>query len=222
MSLPKGSKEYKESWDQFFETVNKPGCCPFCQGSRIYWNGYRERSASVLDGDKVVYLSDVLCRRVKCANRQCKKSWTLRPPGLMPGRHYQMGVVANAARHFLFDPHSTLTSVADAHQCCRRTLGRWLHWVAGIAKPSALICRLRRLGALSRPEVFARRDTSRAMGTRSRKIFERTARVFGLLEALGRAHGYEQSPFARMIESILSGRGRVTPYRFPAIPELAR
>jgi hypothetical protein len=60
------------------------------------------------------------------------------------------------------------------------------------------------------------------MGTRSRKIFERTARVFCLLEALGRAYGYEKSPLARLIEEILSGRNRVTPYRFPAIPELAR
>ena len=222
MSVHKGSAELKKAWEQFFETVDKPCSCPFCQGQRIYWNGYRERSASVLEGEKVVYLSDVLCRRVKCANRQCKKSWTLRPPGLMPGRHYQMGVVANAARHFLFDPHSTLTSVADAHQCCRRTLGRWLHWVAGIAKPSALIRRLRRLGALSRPEVFAVRDTSRAMGTRSRKIFERTARVFSLLEALGKACGYKEAPFGGMIEEIFSGRDRVTPYRFPAIPELAR
>jgi hypothetical protein len=97
-----------------------------------------------------------------------------------------------------------------------------LHWVAGIAKPFALIHRLRRLGDLSGKEVFAVRDNSRAAGTRSKKIFERTARVFGLLEALGRAYGYEQSPFARMIERILSGRDRVTPYRFPAIPELAR
>lgn len=176
----------------------------------------------MLKGERVVYLSDAGCRRVKCANQQCKKSWTLRPPGLMPGRHYQLCVVASAARAFLFEPHSTLTSVVAAHPCCRRTVGRWLHWLAGIAKPSSLIRRLRRLGALSRPQVFARRDTSRAMGTRSRKVFERTARVFGLLEALGRAYGYEQSPFARMIESILSGRGRVTPYRFPAIPELAR
>lgn len=222
MSLHKGSEEYKESWDCFFETVDKPCCCPFCQGRRIYWNGHRERSSSVMEGDRVVYLSDVLCRRVKCANRQCKKSWTLRPPGLMPRRHYQPCVVASAVRQFLFQSHSTLTSVAAAHQCCRRTLDRWLHWVAGIAKPSALIRRLRRLCDLSVTEVFAVRDNGRARGTRSRKIFERTARVFGLLEALGRAYGYEQSPFARMIERILSGRGRGTPYRFPALPELAR
>ena len=104
MSVHKGSEELKKAWDQFSQTVEKPCCCPFCQGRRIYWNGYRERSASVLDGDRVVYLSEVVCRRVKCADRQCKRSWTLRPPGLMPDRHYQMCVVASAARRFLFDP----------------------------------------------------------------------------------------------------------------------
>jgi hypothetical protein len=59
------------------------------------------------------------------------------------------------------------------------------------------------------------------MDMRSRKIFERTARVFGLLEALGKACGYKEAPFGGMIEEILCARERVTPYRFPAIPELA-
>jgi hypothetical protein len=137
MSVHKGSEELKKAWDQFSQTVEKPCSCPFCQGRRIYWNGYRERSASVLEGGRVVYLSEVVCRRVKCAARQCKKSLTLRPPGLMPDRYYQMCVVASAARRFLFDPNSTLSSVAAAYQCCRRTVGRWLRWLAGIAKPSS-------------------------------------------------------------------------------------
>jgi hypothetical protein len=219
MSVHKGSEELNKAWDQFFETVDKPCCCPFCQGRRIYWNGYRERSASVLDGDRVVYLSEVVCRRVKCANRQCKKSWTLRPPGLMPDRHYQMCVVASAARRFLFDPHSTLSSVAAAHQCCRRTVGRWLRWLAGIAKRSALI---RRLGGIPGTAVFAARDNKRGIGTPARKVFERAARVFCLLEAFGKAYGYKDSPFGGMIEEILSGGDRVATYRFPSIPELAR
>lgn len=219
MSLHKGSKEYKESWDYFFESVDKPCCCPFCQGRRIYWNGYRERSASVLEGNRVVYLSEVVCRRVKCADRQCKKSWTLRAPGLMPRRHYQLCVVASAARQFLFDPQSTLTSVAAAHQCCRRTLGRWLRWLAGIAKPSALI---RRLGAIPGTAVFAARDNNWGIGTPARKVFERAGRVFCLLEALGRSYGYKDAPFGGMIEEILSDGDRVATYRFPAIPELAR
>jgi hypothetical protein len=170
MSVHKGSEELKKAWDQFSQTVEKPCSCPFCQGRRIYWNGYRERSASVIEGGRVVYLSEVVCRRVKCADRQCKKSWTLRPPGLMPDRHYQMCVVASAARRFLFDPHSTLSSVAAAYQCCRRTVGRWLRWLAGIAKPSALI---RRLGGIPSTAVFAARDNKRGIGTPARKVFER-------------------------------------------------
>lgn len=219
MSLHKGSEEFKKAWDRFFETVDKPCCCPFCQSRRIYWNGYRERSASVLEGDRVIYLNEVLCRRVKCANRQCKKSWTLRPPGLIPRRHYQLCVVGSAVRQFLFQPHSTLTSAAAAHQCCRRTLGRWLHWIAGIAKPSVLV---RRLGVASSTAVFAVRDSSRATGTPVRTVFERAARVFCLLEALGKACGYKESPFGKLIEEILSHRDRVATYRFPIIPELAR
>jgi hypothetical protein len=219
MSVHKGSEELKKAWDQFSQTVDKPCCCPFCQGRRIYWNGYRERSASVIEMDRVVYLSDVLCRRLKCADRQCKKSWTLRPPGLMPRRHYQLCVVASAARQFLFDPHSTLSSVAAAHQCCRRTVGRWLRWLSGIAKPSALI---RRLGGIPGTAVFAAKDNKREIGTPARKVFERAARVLYLIEALGRAYGYKDSPFGGMIEEILSGGECVATYRFPSIPELAR
>jgi len=96
-----------------------------------------------------------------------------------------------------------------------------LHWIAGIAKPSALIRRLRRLGAISSAEVFAARDSSRATGTAS-KVFERAANVFCLLEALGTGYGYKDTPFGRLIERILSDRDRVTTYRCPAIPELAR
>lgn len=133
MSLHKGGKEIKGLWDHFFETVKKPGHCPFCQGLRIYWNGHRERSASVLEGDRVIHLTDILCKRVKCANPPCRKSWTLRPPGLMARRHYQLCVVASAMRQWLFEPHSTLTAVARAHECCRRTVGRWLRWIRGIS-----------------------------------------------------------------------------------------
>jgi len=135
MSLHNGTGKFKELCDRFFETVKRPHHCPFCQGLRIHWNGHRERSASVMEGDCVRHLADILCRRVKCANPTCRKSWTLRPPGLMPRRHYQLCVVASAVRRFLFDPHSTLTAVARAHQCCRRTVGRWLGWIAGPSAP---------------------------------------------------------------------------------------
>jgi hypothetical protein len=135
MSLHNGGGKFKELCDRFFVTVKKPRCCPFCSCRRIYWNGHRERSASVMEGDCVSHFTDILCRRVKCANPACGKSWTLRPPGLVPSRHYQLCVVASAVMQFLCDPHRTLTAIARAHQCCRRTVGRWLRWIAG---PSAL------------------------------------------------------------------------------------
>jgi hypothetical protein len=133
MSLHNGGEKFKERWDHFFETVKKPGHCPFCQGLRIYWNGHRERSASVMADDGVVHLSGILCKRVKCASPPCRKSWTLRPPGLMARHHYQRCVVASAMRQWLSEPHPTLTAVAKAHQCCRRTVGRWLRWIREIA-----------------------------------------------------------------------------------------
>ena len=132
MSLHKGKEKIKERWDHFFETVKKPGHCPFCQGLRIYWNGHRERSASVMEGGRVIHFPGILCKRVKCANPPCRKSWTLRPPGLVARRHYQLCVVASAMRQWLFEPRSTLAAVANTHQCCRQTVGRWLRWIRGI------------------------------------------------------------------------------------------
>jgi hypothetical protein len=223
MSLHKDGEEFKVRCDRFFETVKKPCRCLFCQGRRIYWNGHRGRGASVLEGDEVVYLPDILCKRVKCANPECKKSWTLRPLGLMPRRHYQLCVVASATRQFLFQPRTTLTSVATAHRCCRRTLGRWLHWIGGIAKPSDLI---RRWFSVSNKDAFTAvfelsRVFKQSVGTK-RKAFQHTARAFCILEALGTLYEYEPPAFRGLIEAVISNRDRVTTYRFPTIPELAR
>jgi len=81
---------------------------------------------------------------------------------------------------------------------------------------------MRRLGGIPDTAVFAARDNNREVGTPARKVFERAARVFCLLEALGKVYGYKDSPFGGMIEEILSGGDRVATYRFPSIPELAR
>ena len=135
MSLHKWGEKLKEQWNRFNETVKKPCHCLFCQGIRNYWNGHRERNASVMEGNCVIYLTDIRCRRVKCGNPECRKSWTLRPAGLMPRRHYQLCVVASATRQYLSEPRSTLTAVASAHMCCRRTVGRWLRWMTTSAIP---------------------------------------------------------------------------------------
>lgn len=223
MNLQKATEKFKEQWDRCFKTAEKPCSCIFCQGSRIYWNGHRERTVSVVIGDEVVYLTDILYKRVKCANPECKKSWTIRPSGLMPRRHYQLCIVAQATNKFLFDPHSTLTSIADEHCCCRRTVGRWLKWISGIAEPSELI---RRLLYLSKEPalttVFKVSEIFRKAANTAKKTFQRTAQILCLLEALGMAHGYEPPGFRGVVEAAISNRDRLTTYLCPLIPELAR
>ena len=53
-------------------------------------------------------------------------------------------------------------------------------------------------------------------------IFLGTLKNFCLLEALGRAYGYAPSGFGGMIETAIANRDRLTTYRCPFIPELAR
>lgn len=223
MNLHEAVEEFKEECDRFFETVEKPNSCIFCRCSRIYWNGQRERTASVLFGDEVAYLTDILCKRVKCAGPKCKHSWTLRPPGLMPRRHFQLCVVAHGTNKFLFEPRETLTSVADEHQCSRRTVGRWFNWIAGIADPSDLI---RRLHSVSKEAALSAGLKISEMITRAvntgKEVYQRTAQNFCILEALGEAYRYEPPGFRGVIEAVIANRDRITTYRFPFIPELAR
>ncbi len=221
MNLHQAVGEIKEQWDRFFETVERPCSCIYCQGPRIYWNGQRERTASILIEEEVVYLTDILCKRVKCAG--CKKSWTLRPPGLMPRRHYQLCVVGHGTIKFLFEPHETLTSIAYEHRCCRRTVGRWLNWIAGIAEYSDLI---RRLHSVSKEAVLSAglkisEMIGRTLNT-GKEVYRRTVQNFCILEALGEAYGYEPPGFRGMIEITISNRDRLTTYHRPFIPELAR
>ena len=221
MSLQKEINKFKEQWDRYLERVEKPGSCIFCEGDRLYWNGYRERSASVLIGDEVVYLTDILCKRVKCAKPECSRSWTLRPPGLMPRRHYQLCVVAHGVLQFLSDPHETLTSVAEAHCCSRRTIGRWLHWITGIAEPSDLLRRLYHISmqaALS--SLFKVYEILKKAPNKI--IFQGTVKNFCFLEALGIAYRYAPPGFRGMIETTIANRDRMTTYRYSFIPELAR
>jgi len=215
MYLPESAQKFKEQWDHFFETAKKPCDCIFCKGSRICWNGHRERTASVLIGDGVTYLIDIRCRRVKCGNPECKKSWTIRPSGLMPRRHYQLCVVASAASKFLFDPHTTLTLIADAYHCSRRTLVRWLNWIAGIAEPADLLHRLSHVSKETAATLVLKMSGLK-------KSFKRAAENLCILEALGMAHGYESSGLRCVVETAIFNRDRITTYHRPFIPELAR
>jgi hypothetical protein len=128
----------KEAWDRFYETAARPKACLFCGGEGVWWDGTRVRTASVRAGGITVHVAGIRCRRVCCAERACGKSWCLYPPGLAPRRHFQACVVSAALQDYLYAPDASQERTAQRHGCVRRTLGRWVRWVAGLAEPSAL------------------------------------------------------------------------------------
>lgn len=141
----------------------------------------------------------------------------------MPRRHYQLCVVAEAATQHLFAGDAQ-ERVAAGRGCSRRTVGRWLRWIAECADPGALGAQLLaavgspvlpRLRALA-PRLRALRDGAR------RALLERAAAVLELLEALALTLSLEPPGLRGVVEHVLAGRDRITTYRAPRIPELAR
>jgi len=213
----------KERWKKFTREVKKPARCIFCAGVRIWWNGTRQRSASILVEGVSVYLSDVLCRRVKCGTRECHKSWTLRPPGLFPQRHYQLCLTAAGLSDYLFNPASSLEKVAKACDCSMRTVGSWINWAAFVTDPQALERRI--LEALGHPVLAPLRGISnrfrRYCGQDHQKELSRAAHNLCLLEALGQAHGCDPPGLRGVLTAVVANRYRLTTYRTPIIPDIA-
>ena len=137
----------------------------------------------------------------------------------MPGRHYQLCIVAHAASRFLFDSDATLSKVADIYKCARRTVGRWLKWIAGIAKPSELI---RCLFAISKESVEKVKDSENKIAHTGAQFFKRAARNLLILQALAKVIEYTANGFQSMVESAIFNRAGITTYDDPFIPELAR
>lgn len=228
MDLREITQECKEKWQRFFETVPKPERCIYCTCLKVSWRGSRTRTASVqVEGPEqtlVVYLHDIACRRVKCCTEGCRRSWTLRPPGLFPRRHYQLCVVASATSQYLFAEHASLGAVAAAHNCSVRSLGRWIEWEAQIAKPAEL---QRHLLDVSDAPVLVKvcpipHLVRKALDVTRQQIFMTAAAVLGLFEALGLALGYEPPGIRSILEVVVGNRERVSTYKSPAVPELAR
>lgn len=224
MSLIEAVNPFKSNWEAFAREVSKPLTCAFCGGQRVWWNGERLRAASVCNGAGIVHLVRIRCRRVKCGNQDCRRSWTLRPPGLAPHRHYQLCVVASALSTYLFDPKANQAAVAQAHQCSERTVGRWLRWVSQAADPAILQRKV--LEALGEPVLVPVRTVAnlarKARHAARLEILPRAAHVLAAFEALGAAMGLEPPGLRGVLERVLGNRSRFPTYRSPIIPEFAR
>jgi len=219
-----GIEALKREWQAFNAQAAKPVQCIFCGGARIWWNGWRQRTASVRVGEQVLHVEAVACRLVKCGLAECGRSWTLRPPGLAPQRHYQLCVVAQAASMYLFDPDATQDQVAASVGCARRTLSRWLGWLAGIAAPADLHRHL--LDASDVPELPAIQEVAaparKARSAAQRSRLAGAAQVLCLLEALGQALRLPPPGLQAVVELVLGGRYRATTDHAPRILAFAR
>jgi hypothetical protein len=220
MELPAAVEALRERWNRFADEALKPLLCAHCGGARVRWDGWRRRTASVLHDGAVHHLTGVRCRRVDCG--ACGRSWTLRPPGLAPRRHHQRDVVASATSRYLFAPRATRDSVAEAHGCSRRTLGRWLCWLAGLAALSDLQRHvLEAAGEVILPPFRSVADLARKAPLVGRAVLERAAQVLTLVEQLGSAWSLQAPALGPVLERV-TGPGDTSTDARPCVPEFAR
>ena len=116
----------------------RPSCCPACDATRVWFDGWSRVHAVVL-ADGVPYRFDdaLPLQRVVCS--RCGASWTLRPPFLYPHRVYQPDVNEAAMLAYLSDASATYDRIAAAMGCSPRSVWRWIGWLATLVAPALLI-----------------------------------------------------------------------------------
>ena len=199
----------------------RPAECISCSGTHVWWVGFHERTASVLEDGKVVHLTGLICRRARCAN--CRDTWIVRALKLFPGRHFQLEIVAEALAQYLFQAKATLLAVAAWAKCAERTLRRWIEWIGAVSTPRELVARLTELaGRPVRLKSLPVAGESRKGATEARRSLLRAAAWnLTLLEGLGAALELEPPGLRSVLLRIIGDRARTTTYARPAIPEFA-
>jgi hypothetical protein len=85
------------------------------------------------------WAEDLVRRRARCSDRGCcAGSWTVYEPGGYPHRTFLLSVTAFAVAALAVGQGTTLTTVARECDCDRRSVGRWVRWVMGLAAPAEL------------------------------------------------------------------------------------
>jgi hypothetical protein len=213
------AERLRDFFERSYHDAQLPAECISCDGDRIWWNGTRHRSATGMVDGRPVTVARFRCPRVRCA--KCRKSWALLPPGLLPGRHFDLSVGAAALAEYLFEPEPSLESAARTAGMSARTLGRFRDFVAGLVTPDlldrlvGLVARapiLSRLLPVADPERKAKRDPSR------RSVLDLAARVLCLTEALAAAAGLAAPGLSSLLTRIFAGRRRPALGRGESIP----
>lgn len=122
MDVPSAEKNRKHR--------DRPDPCDRC-GTPSCWDGGREVAQVVVDADGTVrWVPGIWRRRAYCPNSACSAtSWTIYESGGYPHRTFTLAVTASGIAQLAADDDATPAAVAQAHQCDRRTVGRWVAWV---------------------------------------------------------------------------------------------
>jgi hypothetical protein len=224
MDLPERIASLKADLARTAQEVPRPTECPRCAHNGIWWNGWCLRSATVMLDEQVVYVEQLRCHRARCAARRCRFGWTVRPTTLVPRRHFQLDVVADALGQYLYDATASQRTVAAAHRCSRRTLVRWTVWVAALVEPATLARRL--WAATGAPVLAAGRQVAelgrKALSDARRMVLERASEVLVQLEAVATAESCEPPGLRSLVIEAIAQRDRVTSYACPSLPDLAQ
>lgn len=170
----------------------RPTRCVFCDGARVWFNGWRRVLITLLvDGQPHRPTEWVPVQRVRCARSACRRSWTLRPPGLYPHRSLEPDVAEAAALTYLLNPGATYVSVAAAFGCAWITVWRWVSWLAALVTPAVLLAHAAQLGARegADPRLLPREiaAAARARSTGRARLVLQAAQVLVALALLHRA-----------------------------------
>lgn len=136
---PKGSR---------FKYEERPAPCRVC-GSVAWWNGWRAIKGEVgHDG-----ASDAVVRRegrrhrARCSRRDGKcRSWTVYGEDAYPHRVFQLSAVSSAVTTVALEK-VTMTESARRHDSSRRSVSRWVKWVASFLDVAGLVRLCARLGS---------------------------------------------------------------------------
>lgn len=177
--------------EQWYAALSYRGRCPRCSSMRVWRNGTRHRTATVLEDEQAVFIDDVAVRKLQCGD--CGARWTHLPDGLTGRVHYQACVVSRAVARTVLDD-APRAEIARDHSCHPRTLGRWVARAAAIASPARLARIL--LAAAGAPVLPALPVARPSRSARLMALGTRAVAVLVLLEALASLHGLEPPALA--------------------------
>jgi hypothetical protein len=136
---------------------DRPHECPFCDGSVVWFDGWRLVSSILLADGKPHRFDDGLwLQRVVCA--ACDRSWTLLPSFLYPSRSLEPDVAEAAALVYLGEPEATYEKTGRAFGCSASTVWRWVGWIAGLLSARALLAEAERLSCAGQSAALIPRE----------------------------------------------------------------